>query len=163
MTAPDTFDPALDLVLDRVVDAPAAWLFRGWTDAELLPRWFCPRPWRVVGCTVDPRPGGAFHTVMQGPEGDPMDGGAGCFLEVVPDRRLVWTDALGPDFRPRTEPFMTGVLTLDPLEDGRTRYRALVRHATPEARTQHASMGFEQGWGTALDQLVALWKAEDPR
>lgn len=162
MTAAEGVDPALDLVLERVVDAPAAWLFRGWTDPELLPRWFCPAPWRVVECTLDPRPGGAFHTVMQGPEGERVDGGAGCFLEVVPDRRVVWTDALGPGYRPRVEPFMTGVLTLEPQADGRTRYRALVRHQTPEARAQHAAMGFAQGWGAALDQLVAIGGVEDP-
>jgi hypothetical protein len=36
---------------------------------------------------------------MQGPEGPPMPG-IGCYLEVVPQRKLVWTNALLPGFRP---------------------------------------------------------------
>ena len=31
-------------------------------------------------------------------------------------------------------------------------------HPDPEARRSHDEMGFHDGWGTALDQLVALMK-----
>ena len=46
-------------------------------------------------CEIDLRPGGKFRTVMQGPAGEVVDN-SGCYLEVVPGRRLVFTDALGP-------------------------------------------------------------------
>jgi uncharacterized protein YndB with AHSA1/START domain len=35
-------------------------------------------------------------------------------------------------------------------------YRATVMHRTPADRDTHAKMGFEKGWGIALDQLVSL-------
>ncbi len=156
---PFDFDPELDLTFERIVDVSPEDIYRHYTNAELLKPWFCPRPWRVESVVVEARPGGAFKTVMVGPNGERMDGEAGCVLEAVPGQRFAWTDALGPGFRPRKEPgFMSGHVYLAPTEDGGTRYRALARHSNPEARKQHAEMGFEPGWGAALDQLVRLIK-----
>jgi uncharacterized protein YndB with AHSA1/START domain len=50
---------------------------------------------------------------------------------------------------------MTGALLLEPTAGG-TLYTAIACHADAEAADQHREMGFEQGWGAALDQLVAL-------
>ena len=51
---------------------------------------------------------------------------------------------------------MSGIITFDPVATGGTRYRALVLHATPDARAKHEAMGFHEGWGKASDQLAAL-------
>lgn len=150
------FDPALDLKLERDVPVPPEALWRGWTDPELLVQWFCPPPWRVTEAEIDLRPGGAFRTVMAGPNGEVVDEGAGCWLEVLPYSRLSWTDALGPGFRPRAGAFLSATVCFDPLPGGGTRYRAFAFHASPDVRKQHLDMGFEEGWGIALDQLVAL-------
>ena len=85
-----------------------------------------------------------------------MDNGAGCILEVVPQRRLVWTAAMSPGFRPikdATLPF-TAIITLTPAGSG-TRYTATAVHADKAGRDEHEKMGFHEGWGKALDQLVA--------
>ena len=55
-------------------------------------------------------------------------------------------------------PFMIGCWAIAP-EDGGTRYTATARHWTDEAASQHASMGFQEGWGAAADQLKALCEA----
>ena len=82
--------------------------------------------------------------------------GAGCILEVVPGRRLVWTDLLGPGYRPAPDSFgMTAIILLEPEGDG-TLYRAIALHRTPDQRKQHEDMGFHQGWGTAADQLDSV-------
>lgn len=150
-------DPALDLVLDRVVDAPAPLLFRAWTEPELLKPWFCPRPWRTTDARIDLRPGGEFATTMEGPDGERSDEASGCILEVIPNERLVWTGLMGPGFRPnhvpRDVPAFTCILTFTPEGRG-TRYRAQVMHRDPEGKAAHEAMGFEAGWGAALDQLV---------
>lgn len=157
-----TPDPSLDLLLERVVDVPVELVWRAWTEPELLVKWFVPRPWTLTSCTVDLRPGGAFGTVMRSPEGEEYPG-MGCYLEVVPNRKLVWTSAMDPGYRPKLNsvgsvdfPF-TGIITLEPVEGG-TKYSALAIHADAEAKEKHEAMGFHDGWGTVLDQLVELMK-----
>lgn len=156
MTTP-RHDPTLDLVLERDIDVPRDLVWAAWTTPEHLMKWFVPAPWSMARCEVDLRPGGRFLTVMRSPEGDefPNDG---CFLEVVPHERLVFTDALLPGFRPAPEPFFTAVVELHDRGAG-TRYVATAMHRDPEGRAKHEAMGFRDGWGAALDQLVALVEA----
>lgn len=150
-------DPRLDLVLERVVDARPELVWRAWTEPEHLMKWFTPVPWQTVACEMDLRPGGIFSTTMRSPEGETQPANAGCFLEVVEGRRLTFTDALGPGFRPLAKPFMTATIIIEP-EGAGTRYVAVARHVDEAGRSQHEAMGFEHGWGTALDQLVAYTK-----
>jgi len=116
----------------------------------------------TVHAEVELRPGGCFATVMESPEGERQPEGKGCFLKVVPGRRFTWTSALGPDFRPQP-PLpkggfgMSATLEFEPTATG-CRYRATVRHADAAARALREGMGFHEGWGKALDQLVALCK-----
>jgi len=148
----DAFNAELDLKLERVVDAPLELVWRCWTEPEHLEKWFTPVPWRTSDAKIDLRPGGAFGTRMTGPAGESMYN-EGCYLRVVPQQKLVFTDALGPGFRPKGTGFMTATILLERAGSG-TRYVALVTHATAEARKQHEDMGFSEGWGKALEQLV---------
>lgn len=147
-------DPDLDLCFERLVDASAAQVFRAWTDPAQIVRWFTPRPWRTTLAEVDLRAGGRFRTVMEGPNGERHDG-TGIYLEVIADRRLVWTDCLTPGYRPSASPFMTGWIELIPAGRG-TRYIATALHASREQAQQHAAMGFAEGWNKALDQLLEI-------
>jgi len=149
-------DPRLDLLLERVVDVPRALVWAAWTQPEHLKKWFAPAPWTTVACQIDLRPGGTFHTVMRSPEGEDFPG-TGCFLEVVPNERLVWTDALLPGYRPAPKPFFTAIITLEDHAGG-TRYRARALHKDDADRKTHEDMGFYDGWSKCLDQLVALMK-----
>jgi uncharacterized protein YndB with AHSA1/START domain len=154
-----TFNPELDLVLEREVDVPRELVWAAWTQPEQVKVWFTPRPWTVSHCEIDLRPGGRFNTTMCSPEGQEFPN-AGCYLEVVPNERLVFTDALTTGFRPSGKPFMTAVVTLE-ARGSATFYRAHVMHADEAARKQHEEMGFLTGWGKALDQLVAHVKGLD--
>ena len=153
-------DPKLDRVFERVVDVPPAPIWKAWTTPEMLKKWFTPAPWTTPEVEVDLQPGGIFRNVMQSPDGERMING-GSYLEVVPNERLVWTSALLPGFRPappRTGfPHITAAILLAPEGSG-TKYTAVVMHPTEDGCKMHESMGFHKGWGTALDQLVALVK-----
>ena len=149
-------DHPLDLVLTRRIAASPHNLFRCWTEPALIRQWFVPKPWSVARAEVDLRPGGQSLIVMRDPDGNEMPN-PGVYLEVVPDRRLVFTDAYTAGWVPSERPFMTGIITFEPDGD-HTRYTARVRHWTADAKTEHEKMGFETGWGICADQLAALAK-----
>ena len=49
------------------------------------------------------------------------------------------------------------VLTLEPRGSG-TLYTAIAMHRDEAGRKKHEEMGFHEGWGQVLDQLVAYVK-----
>ncbi len=152
MTASSTADR--ELVLTRLIDAPREKLYRAWTDPALLKQWVAPLPYTTPVAELDVRPGGANYFVMRGPDGQDMPN-RGVYLEVVPNERIVVTDAFTTAWVPSEKPFMTLILTFED-EGGKTRYTATVRHWTVEDREAHEKMGFHQGWGICTDQLTAL-------
>lgn len=147
-------DPQLDLVLERVVDVPRHIVWAAWTQPEHIKKWFAPAPWTVVDCEIDLRPGGIFRTVMRSPEGEDYPN-AGCFLEIIENERLVWTDALAPGYRPALKPFFTAVITFEDQGSG-TKYTARALHKDQDDRQKHDDMGFHTGWSQCIDQLVKL-------
>lgn len=151
---PDAADDR-DLVLNRLVDAPPAALYRCWTEPALLKRWFAPEPWTVPEAEVDLRVGGANRIVMRGPDGTHYPN-RGVYLEIVPNARLVFTDAFVDAWTPSPKPFMTVILTFAPEAGERTRYAARVRHWSAADRAQHETMGFHQGWGRCADQMARV-------
>lgn len=151
-TPPSASD--LELVLTRLIDAPRSKLYRAWTDPELITQWFVPRPWTIARAELDVRPGGSNLIVMRNPEGQEFPN-RGVYLEVVPDRRLVFTDAYTSAWVPSQRPFITGIVTFDD-EAGQTRYTARVVHWSVADREAHEKMGFHEGWGQCADQLAEL-------
>lgn len=143
-----------ELVLTRLIDAPPERVYKAWIDPDMMKEWFCPRPWRVIHVENDVRPGGSSLVIMKGPEGQEFPN-LGVYLEVIPGKKLVFTDAYVSAWEPSEKPFMTGVLTFED-EEGKTRYTARVKHWTDADYQQHVQMGFHEGWGKATDQLELL-------
>ncbi len=159
-TDPETPHP-FDLVLERTIAAPAEALYRCYTEPDLVCQWFCPKPWNVTKAVLDVRPGGATYHRMEGPDGEVNDL-YGQYLQVVPGKRVVTTDAFVGDWVPAESSFMTAIVTFKDLGDGATLYRAVARHWSEEAMRNHAAMGFHEGWGKAADQLEELAKSLPP-
>jgi uncharacterized protein YndB with AHSA1/START domain len=143
-----------ELKLTRLIDAPRSVLYRCWTEPELIKQWFTPRPWTTPVVETDVRAGGASRMIFRGPEGQEFPNN-GVYLEVVPNEKLVFTDAYTEAWVPSAKPFMTACISFTD-EDGKTRYDAVVRHWRAEDKAQHEQMGFHDGWGKATDQLEAL-------
>jgi uncharacterized protein YndB with AHSA1/START domain len=155
MTPPTDRSDETDLVISRLVHAPRALLWRAWTTPDMLKEWWCPRPWTTEVRAFDLRPGGAFHTFLSGPDGGSNDN-PGCFLEIAPQERLVFTTALLAGWRPGTPWLpMTAAITMAD-EPGGTRYVAHVMHPDKPTRDRHEQMGFFAGWNTCIDQLEAF-------
>ena len=143
-----------ELVLTRLINAPREKVYRAWTDPALLKQWFAPKPYTTPVVEIDVRPGGSAYFVMRGPDGKDLPN-RGVYLEVVPNEKLVSTDAYVKAWEPSEKPFMTLILTFED-EGGKTRYTARVRHWTVADREAHEKMGFHGGWSLCTDQLEAL-------
>lgn len=150
---PTTLDPETDLILTREINAPREVIYTCWTTPEHLVHWFVPKPHRVTACELDVRVGGKFNTTFE-VEGAEMANN-GVYLEVIPNEKLVFTDAYGEGWKPTPEPFMTAILIFEDAGQGHTRYTAVARHRTKDSAETHKQMGFYDGWGTVVDQLEA--------
>jgi len=141
-----------ELVLTRLIDAPPELVYRAWTEPEILKQWFAPAPWSTPHAELDVRPGGSNLVVMRDPDGNDYPN-RGVYLEVLPGRRLVITDAYISAWEPSERPFMTLFLDFGPA-GGKARYTARAVHWNAETRADHERMGFHEGWGKCADQLA---------
>lgn len=154
-----------DLVLERTLDAPVDLVWEAYTNPDHIKQWFAPKPYEVTEVELDLKPGGVFRFRMVGPDGfDTGHGVPGCVLEVVEAKKLAWTSALGPGYRPNPTgegcdsfPF-TAVVTFADAGNGKTQYKAVALHKDAADRETHEKMGFHEGWGTVADQLEELAK-----
>ena len=152
----------LELSVTRFIDAPPATVYRIYT--ERLAEWWAPAPWKTRVLEMDLRAGGRFAFEMTGPEGESHPSES-VYLEVVPDARIVATNAFTAGWQPKGRmdsdcdfPCVT-IVSFEPEGSG-TRYTARVRHWTEAAVKAHEAMGFEPGWNMVTAQLAALAEAE---
>lgn len=143
-----------DLTVSRIIKAPRSAVWAAWSDPGHLAKWWAPAPVVTVVHTLDLRPGGAFDTTMRMPDGS-EHGSEGCFLDVVENERIVFTDALRGGWRPNEESFFSAIITMEDHPEG-TKYTAVALHKNDEDRRKHAEMGFVDGWGTCIEQLGKL-------
>jgi uncharacterized protein YndB with AHSA1/START domain len=144
-----------NLILERVIAAPREKVFKAWTDPELMKQWFAPKPWTTPRVETDVHAGGASLVVMRGPDGQEISC-PGVYLEVVPNEKLVFTDAFTGAWELANRPFMTVVITFDDIGGGRTKYKAVAKHWNDASREEHEKMGFHQGRSQCAEQLAAL-------
>ncbi len=145
-----------ELTISRFIAAPPALVWKAWATPEHLAKWWIPAPIECRVVKLDLRPGGAFETQMREGGGDFQPHVDGCFLEIVPEARLVFTTVLTEGWQP-VEPWLalTAIITFEAEGDG-TRYASRVLHRNVEDSRKHEAMGFDDGWGTAIGQLAAV-------
>ena len=143
-----------DLYISRVIKASPEVVWRCWAEAELLETWWTPKPVITKINQMKFAPGGVFGTDILMPNGDAHNS-VGCFLEVTPYERIVFTDALSGGYRPTKRSFMTVIIELKPHDEG-CHYSARILHASDEDAGRHRQMGFEEGWTTTCAQLAEL-------
>ena len=156
MSKPFTINPKLDFALERFIDAPRHLVWDALTKPEHLKEWYMPRVWgRVSHCEMDVRPGGIFRIDIAVGDGREVPN-LGCFLDVVPMERLVWTSMLFPDYRPAVfdDIPITAIITMQDEGTG-TRYVFTALHRDEADCVKNKESGFYEGTTIAVDQFVA--------
>ncbi len=136
------------LRLTRTFAAPREAVFRAFTVAEELKRWWGPKGMTCPVAEVDVRPGGRYRVEMLSSEGNTyvLEGE---FREVVAPSRLVYTWVWGSgDFAGRE---MLVTLEFDEAAGG-TELR-LTHELLPDARARELH---RQGWSGCLDSLADM-------
>jgi uncharacterized protein YndB with AHSA1/START domain len=135
----------LELIVNRTFNAPRERVFRAWTEAAELDRWFGPMTDAIVTTSVDLRVGGAYRIEMRRPDGQVFSA-HGVYREILPPERLVftWIGCGGP------EPVEDTLVTLEFFEAGdKTQVTLTHQNFTSlEMRNRH-----EQGWRGSFDRL----------
>src|SRR4029434_7650526 len=149
------FNPKLDFAIERFIDAPARLVWEALTKPEHLKEWYMPKPWGCVARTeMDVRPGGIFSIDIAGADGQEFPN-LGCFLDVVPMERLVWTSMLFPGYRPAVSDDIPipAIVTLESVGTV-TRYVFTALHRDEADFEKNKATGWQQGTEIALDQFV---------
>ena len=150
-----TIDPKTDFVLERFIDAPKHLVWDALTKPEHLKEWYMPKAWgSVANCELDVRPGGMFSIDIATGDGQVIPN-LGCFLEVVPMERLIWTSMLFPGYRPAVfdDIPITAIITMETVGSG-TRYVFTALHRDEADFEKDKESGWAQGTEIAVDQLV---------
>lgn len=147
---------SFDLTISRFIKAPRSAVWKAWSEPKHFEQWWIPAPIECKVVKLDLRPGGGFETLMREGEGEFQPHVEGCFLDVIPEQRLIFTTSLVEGWRP-TEPWLalTAIMTLT-SEGAGTRYAARVLHKNAADSKKHEEMGFHEGWGTTIDQLAGV-------
>jgi uncharacterized protein YndB with AHSA1/START domain len=151
-----TINPKTDFVLERFIDAPRHLVWEALTKPEHLKEWYMPRAWGSVSRTeMDVQPGGIFSIDIATADGQDVPN-LGCFLDVVPMERLVWTSMLFPGYRPAVfdDIPITAIITMESVGTG-TRYVFTALHRDEADFEKDKASGWAQGTEIAVDQLVA--------
>ena len=131
------------LTLQRRLNATPAKVFRAWTEPAQFMTWMHPGGSDVVSAELDVRVDGRYAIVYRKPDGDEIEV-RGQYLEVVPDRKLVFT--WNWCYRPEHESQVT--LLLEP--EGNATWLTLTHERlADEAQCED----HRRGWTDGIDSL----------
>lgn len=139
-----------EIIVQRLVDAPRALVFKAWTDPAHVANWFAPRAMTITVQQMDVRPGGRFHFTWHNADGTDMPV-KGAYREVVAPERLVYTDEWEAPGIPAQEAVVTVTFA---EQQGKTLLTVRTLFSSAEIRNGAIEQGFEMGWAEIFDRLV---------
>ena len=134
--------PAPVLVVRRQIAVPREQVFEAWLDSEGLAQWMRPGDTTMATVTVDPRVGGGFRIVMDGPSHGAVEH-HGEYLAIEPPSLLSFTWISRP-----TEHKVT-VVTIEFHERDAGTELVLTHRALPAKAVE----GHRKGWTDAVRLL----------
>lgn len=138
-----------DLAISRWFDAPRALVFRAWSSADHIKRWFSPECFSAPEATIEFRPGGVFAVCMRSPDGQDS-WTRGVFDEVSPTQRLAFTADVLIDGERK---FTVRTIVAFENEGGGTRMSVHQSYDVHDPAFAGAIDGASEGWRTTLDKL----------
>lgn len=139
-----------EVMLTRVFDASANLVFQSLTEPEWLKRWYGPSGWTLVVCEIDLRVGGAWHFVVQRPDGKRI-GQLGVYKEIVKNERIVNTEAW--EDWDAGETMVTTNLT---EYDGKTTFQCTILFPSKEVRDAVVKAGLGDGAEQSYNKLAQV-------
>jgi uncharacterized protein YndB with AHSA1/START domain len=138
------------LRLSRVFHARRETVFKAWSSADHVTRWFSPATFTVPDARIEMRVGGPFEVCMRSPAGEEHRI-RGTFVEVTPHTRLVIdmrvADSAGkPLFRAYTEVDFADAL-------GGTKMDVVQTYTIIDPSAAWMVEGAPHGWASTLDKL----------
>jgi uncharacterized protein YndB with AHSA1/START domain len=140
-----------ELVITRQFDAPARLLFKAWSTREHHMKLFGPAGWPVTMCEMDFRVGGRWRMAMTGPSGEQNTPFGGTYLEIVPDRKIVFDNGFETPGAGR----MIMTITFEE-KDGKTTLTPHTLFDSAAMKASHVGAGFVAGTNSGLAQLEGV-------
>jgi len=137
------------LVISRNFAAPREIVFKAWSSAEHVKRWFSPATYSVPEAEIDFRPGGVFAVCMRSPEGQDF-WSRGSYVEILPPGRLVFSSAVVVDGAEKFTAHTT--VTFEENGPGTSMTVHQAYEIFDEAFLRSVD-GAPEGWRTTLDKL----------
>jgi uncharacterized protein YndB with AHSA1/START domain len=146
----ENVEPVADreVVIVRVFDAPARLLFLAYSTPDHIKRWFGPKGWPLTKAEMDFRVGGQYHFQMTGPENAASPPFGGTYMEIVPNRKIVYDNGFELPHSPR---FVVSV-TFDE-KDGKTTLTMSTVFDTIANKELYVGQGYVGGTNSGLDNL----------
>lgn len=149
---------AKSIYVMKVYDAEVSKVWDYFTKAELIDKWWAPKPWMCKTDHLDFEEGGTWLYSMNGPEGEKMFGRVK-YGEITAGRSFDGIDAfcdkngnVDEDF-PQTK----WLLGFTGVEEG-TKLSVNMHFESEEDMKKQLEMGFEEGFKMGLNQLEELLK-----
>ena len=140
-----------EVVITRTYDAPARLLFAAWSTREHIMKWFGPVGWPVTMCEMDFRVGGRWRMAMTGSSGTQNTPFGGTYLEIVPNRKIVFDNAFEA---PGAEKMIMTITFAE--KDGKTTLTHHTLFASAAMKNEYVGLGFVAGTNSGLDQLAGV-------
>ncbi len=152
-----------ELIITRIFDAPRELVWRAWTDAEHMKRWWGPKVFTAPFIKIDLRVGGEYLFCMRSPEGKDY-WSKGVYREIVPLERIVSTDSFA-DERGNVVPatyyglspdFPLELLVTVTFEEIKGKTKMTLKHVgIPSGEDRDNT---QVGWNESFDKLAEVLK-----
>ena len=156
----DSNDAGKSVVIERTVDAPAALVWKMWTEAAHFAAWYGPQGAKIPTAEMDVQVGGKrlICMEMETPNGQMQMWFTGSYTEINEPTRLVYTEAMSDENGNAKSPAEMGMPEGSPefteviveLEDLGDKTKMVMTHVGVPADSPGG-----QGWNMAIDKLIA--------